>query len=140
LSDTGGAVSPDECSMTPDKGKSSHDKKIGHGIFVDRTKYELIDFYNPVKAVGDLALLYFGKKTMASHSVSGRQAPGKKIKKPQLPPTKLSIILNYVLAMYKKLNGSKAKILNKEGERIPLTIKLLRQAVMRKCYSSAAYK
>jgi hypothetical protein len=137
---SGETVSSDKSLSASSKSRNQK-KKIGDGVYIDRSKYELIDFYNPLKAAAELAMLYYGKKIMASHSVSGGQAPGKRTgdRKPKLPSIPLSIILNYVFSKYEELRGSRPKILNKEGERIPLTIQLLRQAVMKKCYSCAAY-
>ncbi len=136
-----GTSHSDEESEYQETGDSREEKKIGNGVSVDRGKYELIDFYNPLKAVTDLCMLYYGKKTMATHSVTGGQGPTAKNgqRKPRLPPKQLSIILNHVLNKFEKLHGPRGRILDKNGERIPLTQKLLRQAVMKKCYACAAH-
>jgi BEN domain len=134
--------SSDESGSTSEEDdRTTRKKSIGHDVIVDRDQYELIDFYHPLKAVAELCLLYFGRNIMATHSVTGGQAPGKKIgeKKSKLPPKQLSAILNHVLTKFQKLRGAGAKIEDKNGERVPLTLRMLRQAVMKKCYSCSAH-
>jgi hypothetical protein len=57
----------------------------------------MIDFKYPLKAVGELALLYFGQDVMATHAVAGKKTwLNTKYKKEKLPQDALANIISTV--------------------------------------------
>ncbi len=109
---------------------------ITPGINVDDKN---IDFRDPLSAVQELSLLHFGKDTLEPHSVTGKGTAKNKsgVQKPQLNSQELSAILRHVIEKFHDVKGATAKVINESGELVPLTLKLLRKAVMKKCYSCA---
>jgi hypothetical protein len=116
-----------------ESGDDAEIKTIGSGVAVNKYKYECIDFNHPLKAAPVLCLLYFGQETLASHTVSAK-GNNSQSAKPQLPESILSTLLNHVMKKYFALHGENAKVRINEHERVPLTFRLLRKSVMKKCY------